>query len=80
MACARDPALGEMLALVRSETLLSNRLAALAHLTSDAALNAMPDFRQRVAVLERMGYLTPGMATVQLKARARNRLIYGMVL
>lgn len=66
MACHRDPALGEMYALVRSQGLLEGRLRALAHQVSDANLQQMPDFHQRVEVLRRLEYIATDN-TVQLK-------------
>ena len=66
MACHRDPALGEMYALVRSQELLESRLRALAHQVSDANLQQMPDFQQRVEVLRQLEY-TALDNTVQLK-------------
>ncbi|CAL8471306.1 g10848 [Coccomyxa elongata] len=68
LACHRDPGLGEMYAIVRSEALLASRLAALTHQVSDASLAQMPEFRQRVDVLRRMQYLAED-DTVQLKGR-----------
>lgn len=66
MACHRDPALGEMYALIRSQGLLEGRLRALAHQVSDANLQQMPDFQQRVEVLRKLEYIA-GDNTVQLK-------------
>ena len=67
MPCHQDPALGHMYALVRSQGLLESRLKALAHQVSDANLQQMPDFQQRVEVLRRLDYIAPDN-TVQLKA------------
>ena len=58
MACHRNPMLGEMYALVRSEVLLAERLDRLAHQVSDASLAQMPDFTQRVAVLRQLEYIS----------------------
>ena len=58
MACHRDPALGEMYALVRSEALLEDRLNRLKHQVSDASLAQMPDFNQRVQVLRQLDYIS----------------------
>lgn len=69
MPCHRDPALGEMYALVRSQGLLEGRLKALAHQVSDANLQQMPDFQQRVEVLRRLDYIAQDN-TVQLKVRS----------
>ncbi|KAK9827734.1 hypothetical protein WJX81_007278 [Elliptochloris bilobata] len=68
LPCHREPALGEMFAAVRSEALLSARLNALTHQLSDASLAQMPEFRQRVEVLRRLGYIAQDN-TVQLKGR-----------
>ena len=70
MACHQDPALGEMYALVRSQGLLESRLRALAHQVSDANLQQMPDFQQRVEVLRQMEYIALDN-TVQLKVAVR---------
>lgn len=66
LPCQREPALGEMVALVRSEALLAARLRGLAHQLSDANLQQMPEFQQRVKVLQEMGYVGEDN-TVQLK-------------
>jgi hypothetical protein len=66
MACQRDPALGEMHAMVRSEALLEERLRRLSHQLSDANLAQMPEFEQRVDVLRRLRYIS-GDNTVELK-------------
>ncbi len=58
--------LGEMFTLVRSEALLEQRLKSIAHKLSDAGLQQMPDFNQRIAVLRRMGYIANDN-TVQIK-------------
>ena len=55
-----------MYALVRSQGLLEGRLRALAHQVSDANLQQMPDFHQRVEVLQRLEYIATDN-TVQLK-------------
>ena len=72
MPCHRDPALGQMYALVRSQGLLESRLKALAHQVSDANLQQMPDFQQRVEVLRRLDYIAPDN-TVQLKASHKSQ-------
>ena len=69
MACHRDPALGDMYALVRSQGLLESRLRALAHQVSDANLQQMPDFQQRIEVLRQLEYIAHDN-TVQLKVWA----------
>ncbi|KAK9806276.1 hypothetical protein WJX72_008182 [[Myrmecia] bisecta] len=68
LACHREPALPEMYAIVRSEALLADRLRRLAHQLSDANLQQMPEFQQRVAVLQQLGYVADDK-TVQLKGR-----------
>jgi antiviral helicase SKI2 len=57
-----------MYAIVRSEALLSERLRALSHQLSDANLTQMPEFQQRVEVLQRLEYVATDN-TVQLKGR-----------
>lgn len=64
--CNQDPMLGEMFTLVRSQALLEQRLESIAHKLSDAGLQQMPDFNQRIAVLRRMGYIANDN-TVQIK-------------
>ncbi len=54
--------------MVRSASLLRQRLAAARHEVSDAGLSAMPEFEQRVAVLTSLGYLDEER-TVTLKGR-----------
>ena len=66
MSCQREPAFGEMLALVRSEALLEERLRSIAHQLSDANLQQMPEFHQRVEVLRQLGYIAPD-DTVEMK-------------
>lgn len=56
-------------ALVRSEGLLRRRLQELSHDLSDASLQQMPEFHQRVSVLQQLGYVSPD-GTVTLKGRA----------
>ncbi len=68
MPCHRDPALGEMYALVRSEALLEDRLNRLKHQVSDASLAQMPDFNQRVQVLRQLDYIS-AEDVVELKVR-----------
>lgn len=70
MPCHRDPALGDMYALVRSEALLAGRLSALTHQVSDASLAQMPDFNQRVAVLRQLDYIS-SEDVVQIKVAKR---------
>ena len=63
-----DPYLPEMLAIVRSERLLISRLAAMTRQSGDAGLAQLPEFHQRVAVLQDMGYLDADR-TVTMKGR-----------
>ena len=90
MTVNQDPLLPEMLAIVRSEKLLARRLARLASQTSNAGLAQLPEFNQRVVVLQRMGYLGHDR-TVTMKGRVAceinsgdelvaTELIYGGVL
>eukprot|EP00878_Enallax_costatus_P043712 GHUV01051771.1.p1 GENE.GHUV01051771.1~~GHUV01051771.1.p1 ORF type:complete len:293 (+),score=101.80 GHUV01051771.1:673-1551(+) len=64
--CPGTPA---QVALVRSEMLLSQRLEELSHELSDASLQQMPEFHQRVGILQQLGYVSPD-GTVTLKGRA----------
>lgn len=64
----RDPFLPEMLATVRSERLLVARMAALVRQSGDAGLAQLPEFHQRVGVLQQMGYLDSDR-TVAMKGR-----------
>lgn len=64
----RDPMLPEMLAAVRSERLLVSRLAAIARQSGDAGLAQLPEFHQRVKVLQILGYLDADR-TVTMKGR-----------
>ena len=72
MACQQEPAFGEMLALVRSECLLEERVKSLAHQLSDANLQQMPEFHQRVKVLKQLGYVAAD-DTVEMKVGRCNR-------
>ncbi|MEW5305638.1 MAG: hypothetical protein WDW36_008165 [Sanguina aurantia] len=60
--------LGEQYELVRSVYGLRQRLAKLRHQLSDASLQQMPEFEQRVAVLQELGYLDESRC-VALKGR-----------
>ena len=65
-AIAADPLLPEMFAHVRSEHVLTRRLARAAWRLSDAGLAQLPEFRQRCAALRRLGYLdADGMVTLK---------------
>lgn len=59
MACQREPAFGEIWALVHNEAVLEERLGRLAHQVSDANLQQLPEFHQRVEVLRRLEYVAP---------------------
>lgn len=74
LACQREPAFGEMWALVHSEALLTARLAGISHQISDANLQQMPDFHQRVRVLRELGYVAHD-DTVAMKAGSLKHLI-----
>lgn len=67
MECQKEPGFGEMWALVHSEALLEQRLRSLAHTLSDASLQQMPEFHQRLEVLRRLGYVAAD-DTVLMKA------------
>ncbi|KAF5841458.1 NUC185 domain-containing protein [Dunaliella salina] len=56
---AADPSISEAYALIREERALLAQRCELEHKLSDAGLQALPDFRKRVAVLQHMGYLDP---------------------
>ncbi|EFJ42164.1 hypothetical protein VOLCADRAFT_107417 [Volvox carteri f. nagariensis] len=64
----RDPGLVEAFQLVRTHRQLSRRAAELRHQLSDASLQQLPEFEQRVAVLQRLGYLEADRS-VTLKGR-----------
>lgn len=63
------PGTPTQVALVRSEGVLRRRLQELSHDLSDASLQQMPEFHQRVGVLQQLGYVSPD-GTVTLKGRA----------
>lgn len=64
----RDPAFGEMWALIHSEQLLSTRLGMLRLQLSDSSLTQMPEFEQRVVALQKLQYVSLDR-TVLLKVR-----------
>ncbi|EFN56807.1 hypothetical protein CHLNCDRAFT_144334 [Chlorella variabilis] len=68
MRCHRDPLLPEMLAIARSERLLAARLGGVARQMSNASLAQLPEYHQRVKVLQRLGYLERDQA-VTMKGR-----------
>lgn len=68
MPCQREPAFSKMWAQVHSEALLKSRLARLAHQVSDASLQQLPDFHQRVEMLKQLEYVAPD-DTVLMKVR-----------
>ena len=53
----KDPMLPEMVATIKSEKLLMSRLNLLSLKTSDASLSQMPEFHQRIKILQKMGYI-----------------------
>ncbi|GFR45794.1 hypothetical protein Agub_g7248, partial [Astrephomene gubernaculifera] len=53
----RDPGLVEAFQLVRTQRRLARRIAQLRHQLSDASLQQLPEFEQRVGVLQQLGYL-----------------------
>ena len=55
-----DPSLATLLALARTELRLEGRIRALHHKLSDANLQQIPEFRQRMGVLRELGYVDPG--------------------
>lgn len=75
MPCQREPAFGEMWAMVHSEALLEERLKKLAHQLSDANLQQMPEFHQRVEVLKKLEYIAPDN-TVQMKVIHESRNVH----
>eukprot|EP00873_Tetraselmis_striata_P040414 jgi/Tetstr1/460678/TSEL_005874.t1 len=68
MPCHKCPQLPEQFCLMNSIRLLTARLHKIKHQISDANLQQMPEFHQRVAVLQDMGYVDEDH-TVQLKGR-----------
>ncbi|GBF97557.1 hypothetical protein Rsub_10158 [Raphidocelis subcapitata] len=70
LRCHGCPGTAPQFALVRSEGALRRRVEALAHELSDASLQQLPEFHQRVQVLRDLGYVDPADDTVTLKGRA----------
>lgn len=70
LSCHSCPGTPPQFALVRSEALLRRRVEVLAHDLSDANLQQLPEFHQRVIVLRDLGYVDPSDDTVTLKGRA----------
>ena len=68
MQVHRDPLLPEMVALVRSEAILTSRLKQLMRKTGEAGLSQLPEFHQRIKVLQKMGYVRSDK-TISLKGR-----------
>ncbi len=64
----RDPLLPELVAQVKSEKVLMSRLKQLVDRTGEAGLSQMPEFLQRVKLLQKMGY-TRSDKTVTMKGR-----------
>lgn len=67
--CATCPSLNVQLALVRTERKLQETREELKKKLSDDNLQQMPEFQQRVDVLQRLGHLSEDM-TVTMKGRA----------
>ncbi|KAI8471724.1 MAG: NUC185 domain-containing protein [Monoraphidium minutum] len=70
LRCHGCPGTPAQLALVASEAVLRRRVEALAHELSDASLQQLPEFHQRVSVLRDLGYVDAADDTVTLKGRA----------
>lgn len=66
MGCWQEPQLPAMWAQVHGEWALSQRLRQWEHTVSDAALQQLPEFKQRVGVLHTLGYIDEH-ETVQMK-------------
>lgn len=66
MACWQEPALGAMWGQVHGEWRLTRRLADMEHTVSDAALQQLPEFQQRLQVMRALGYVDDH-DTVQMK-------------
>ncbi|GMH32178.1 hypothetical protein BSKO_00012 [Bryopsis sp. KO-2023] len=66
--CHRCSCLVEKYSIIHTEHILKERLGALKHKMSDATLKQMPEFQNRVKVLEDMGYVDE-TGTVKLKGR-----------
>ncbi|KAL6770219.1 hypothetical protein ACKKBG_A34065 [Auxenochlorella protothecoides x Auxenochlorella symbiontica] len=90
MAAHSDPLLPEMYAMIRSEKVLTQRLSVMVKRLSNDSLAQLPEFHQRVGVLQRLGYLDADRI-VTLKGRvacelnsgdelAATELVYGGVL
>jgi len=68
MQVHRDPLLPEMVAIVRSEAILTSRLKQLMRKSGEAGLSQLPEFHQRIKVLQKMGYVRSDK-TISLKGR-----------
>lgn len=68
LPCYKDPILPEMVSIIRSQKLLTARLARIAESTGDAGLMQLPEFQARLAFLQLTGYLDEESA-VTLKGR-----------
>jgi antiviral helicase SKI2 len=66
--CHRCPKLQEHYTLMRNQQQLKERVKQLKYELSDAALQQMPDFQQRIEVLQHVGYIDTDLV-VQLKGR-----------
>jgi antiviral helicase SKI2 len=66
--CHRCPKLQEHYTLMQNQQQLKERVKQLKYELSDAALQQMPDFQQRIEVLQHVGYIDTDLV-VQLKGR-----------
>jgi antiviral helicase SKI2 len=62
--------LSEQFGLVRTLHALNAAKETLTHQLSDASLSQLPEFHQRVSLLQSLGYLDPESTTITLKGRA----------
>lgn len=62
--------LSEQFGLVKTLHALSRAKETLTHQLSDASLSQLPEFHQRVSLLQSLGYLDPESTTITLKGRA----------
>ena len=66
--CNTSNRLFEQFRIVQAKMRIGDRISELRHKISDAALQQMPEFHQRIAVLQAYGYLDP-MQLVKIKGR-----------
>ncbi|KAK9802049.1 hypothetical protein WJX73_006832 [Symbiochloris irregularis] len=76
MAAWQDPVMGAMWGRVRREWQLGNRLAEMHHKVSDASLQQLPEFQQRLGVMRALGYVD-AQDTVQMKGRVACEIASG---